>query len=349
MVPEAGNDSLIDRLLAAGLLPDSLVRIGIRRAVAARLREERDRCDRDRYVRMLRGSPIAVDTSSANEQHYEVPTEFFRRVLGSRLKYSCAWWPDGVTSLDAAEEAMLRLTCERARLGDGQSILELGCGWGSLTLWMAERYPNSRIVAVSSSATQKRWIDWRGFANVEVRTADMRTFDTAERFDRVVSVEMFEHMRNYEALMRRIASWLEPGGLLFVHVFSHARYAYLFEDNGPSDWMARYFFTGGQMPSHDLLPQFQDDLRLTEQWSLDGQHYQRTAEAWLANMDRHQAEVRPIFEATYGAENATRFVAYWRIFFMACAEVWGYRGGSEWGVSHYVFEPRHSQGGRPQS
>ncbi len=330
MVPEARNTGVIDRLLAAGVLPDSLVRIGIRRAIGARLRGERRRYDRDRYVRMLRESAIAVETSSANEQHYEVPTQFFRLVLGSRLKYSCAYWPAGVTSLDAAEEAMLRLTCERARIRDGQTILELGCGWGSLTLWMAEQYPNSRIVAVSNSATQKEWIDSRGFANVEVRTADMRTFDTDETFDRVVSVEMFEHMRNYEELMRRISRWITADGLLFVHVFSHSRYAYIFEDNGPSDWMARYFFTGGQMPSRDLLPQFQDDLRLLEEWSLDGTHYQRTAEAWLVNMDRHLAEIRPIF-----AEQ--RFVSYWRIFFMACAEVWGYRRGREWGVSHYLF------------
>ncbi|MGZ4778724.1 MAG: class I SAM-dependent methyltransferase [Thermoanaerobaculia bacterium] len=330
MVPEIRNPGLIDRLLAAGVLPDAVVRIGIRRAIAARLRQERARYDRDSYVRMLRASPIAIDTSSANEQHYEVPTAFFRLVLGPRLKYSCAYWPSDVTTLDGAEEAMFGLTCERARIRDGQTILELGCGWGSLTLWIAEQYPNCRIVAVSNSATQKEWIDSRGFANVEVRTADMRTFGTDETFDRVVSVEMFEHMRNYEELMRRISRWLTPDGLLFVHVFSHSRYAYIFEDNGPSDWMARHFFTGGQMPSHDLLPQFQDDLRLLDEWSLDGTHYERTAEAWLANMDRHLAEIRPIF-----AEQ--RFVSYWRIFFMACAEVWGYKGGREWMVSHYLF------------
>ena len=330
MVPQVRTPGVIDRLLAAGVLPDALVRIGIRRAIAARLRDEGARYDRDSYVRTLRQSPIAVETSSANEQHYEVPTAFFRLVLGSRLKYSCAYWPDGVTTLDGAEEAMLRLTCERARIRDGQTILELGCGWGSLTLWIAEKYPKCRIVAVSNSATQKEWIDSRGFANVEVRTADMRTFDTEAAFDRVVSVEMFEHMRNYEELMRRVSRWLTPNGLLFVHVFSHSRYAYIFEDNGPSDWMARHFFTGGQMPSHDLLPQFQDDLRLLEEWSLDGTHYQRTAEAWLVNMDRHLAEIRPIFVEP-------RFVSYWRIFFMACAEVWGYRGGREWIVSHYLF------------
>ena len=340
MVPET-RDGLIDRLLAAGLLPDAVVRFGIRRAIAARLRDEARRFDLDAYVRMLCDSPIAIDTAAANAQHYEVPTDFFRLVLGRHMKYSCAHWPDGVHSLDDAEESMLRLTCARARLANGQRILELGCGWGSLTLFMAQRFPKSRIVTVSNSATQKAWIDKvaaeRGLRNVEVRTEDMSTFDTEAVFDRVVSVEMFEHMRNYADLMRCIARWLAPDGELFVHVFSHSRFAYLFEDDGPSDWMARHFFTGGQMPSHALLPRFQDDLLLTASWVLDGTHYQKTAEAWLGNMDAHESEVLPIFASTYGKANATRFHAYWRTFFMSVAEVWGWRGGSEWGVSHYLF------------
>jgi cyclopropane-fatty-acyl-phospholipid synthase len=330
--------NFIDRLLESGRIPDPLLRIGIRRAVAQRLDEEAARIgDRDAYQRMLRESPLAVHTSDANEQHYEVPTEFFRLVLGPRLKYSCAYWPEGVETLAQAEDAMLALTCERAELADGQSILELGCGWGSLTLWMAERYPNARIVAVSNSASQKAWIDAHNLPNVTVLTRDMRDFDIQERFDRVVSVEMFEHMRNYELLLRRIRGWLRDEGKLFVHIFTHRAYAYLFEDRGPSDWMARHFFTGGQMPSDDLLLQFRDDLSCEERWTFDGTHYERTAEAWLARMDVRATEVREIFVRTYGAENAERFFHYWRVFFLSCAEVWGYRNGREWLVSHYRF------------
>lgn len=337
---------IVDSLLASGLVPDPLLRWGVRRAVARRAAEEdpgtpelREKKVRA-HVEMLRASPLAVRTEAANMQHYEVPADFFRLVLGPHLKYSCAFWPAGVATLAAAEEAMLRLTCERAGLADGQTILELGCGWGSLSLWMAQRYPRSRIVAVSNSASQKATIDAeavrRGFTNLEVRTCDMRDFDAGATFDRVVSVEMFEHMRNYAELLGRISAWLVPGGSLFVHLFAHAHVPYLFEDNGPSDWMARHFFTGGQMPSDDLLPRFRDHLTLDGHWTLDGTHYQKTAEAWLANMDARADQVRALFASVYGAE-ARRFFAYWRLFFIACAETWGYRAGNEWLVSHYRF------------
>jgi len=338
----------LDSLLERDILPDTLLRFGIRRLLRQRLREERrDSAEAQlealqSLVAQLRASPIAIETAAANEQHYEVPTRFFELCLGSRLKYSSGLWTDGIDTLDAAEEAMLALTCQRARIEDGQRILELGCGWGSLSLWMAERYPHARITGVSNSSTQRQHIESqcarRGIRNLTILTCDMNRFDIDERFDRVISVEMFEHMKNYERLLGNIARWLSPGGLLFVHIFTHREYAYHFEARSDSDWMARYFFSGGIMPSDDLLLYFQDDLSLKSHWRVSGRHYQQTAEAWLRNMDRHDAEIRPLLSATYGERNATRWRVYWRVFYMACAELWGFRNGEEWLVSHYLFE-----------
>jgi cyclopropane-fatty-acyl-phospholipid synthase len=455
--PESWSLSFAER----GLLPDWLVRIGIRRLNRRRLAEEgRGGVEAQRarlldWVRTLRQGPVAVATDAANVQHYEVPPAFFEKVLGRRLKYSSGLWSEGVRDLDEAEEAMLALTAERARLADGQEILELGCGWGSLTLWMAERFPRSRILAVSNSGDQRAFIEARararGLGNVEVLTRNAVDFDTDRRFDRVVSVEMLEHMRNYEVLLGRIAGWLRPGGLLFVHIFTHRAFAYPFEDREASDWMAREFFTGGQ----GLVPWIQalvaararggaieegmergaaalvaagvaavgdvtngltsgrplaraglvgtlfhevygftearaeEALRLAreargrlghpgpglrvapsphavysthpataaallaagpasihlaevpeERWFVNGSHYQRTAEAWLANLDRRREEILPVLAATYGSEQARRRLALWRIFFLACSELWGYAGGEEWIVSHYLFERR---------
>ncbi len=347
------DESLVGRLVAGGWLPDRALRIGIRRILAARLVEEARggaaavEARRRAWIEECRRGSIALATADANAQHYEVPAEFFVHVLGPRLKYSSGWWPPGVTTLAGAEDAMLALTGERARLADGQRILELGCGWGSLSLWMAERYPHATITAVSNSASQKRFIDARaaehGLRNLEVVTADMNGFAPAAGsppFDRVVSIEMFEHMRNYEELLRRIAGWLAPDGLLFVHVFAHRSFAYPYEDRGPSDWMARHFFTGGQMPSHDLLRRIDRDLHVVEDWRLNGAHYARTLEAWLVRMDAARAAILPMFREVYGTSDAERWWHQWRVFFLACAELFAYGGGEEWGVSHYVFTRR---------
>jgi cyclopropane-fatty-acyl-phospholipid synthase len=339
-----------DYLLERAVLPDWLIRAGIRRLLHHRLTAEYaasvDAQDKrlTSLIETLRTSPIASHTDKANEQHYELPAEFFRLVLGKRMKYSSAYYTLPSDSLDEAEETMLSLTCSRAGLADGMKILELGCGWGSLTLFMAERFPGAAITAVSNSATQRTYIEReigrRGLTNVAVVTADMNVFSSAERYDRAVSVEMFEHMRNYHLLMKNIAGWLRPGGKLFVHIFTHREVAYPFEVRDDTDWMAKYFFTGGIMPSDALLLSFNDDLVAERHWRLSGTHYQKTAEAWLANMDRCRKEIFPLLAVTYGKHQALKWWVYWRVFFMACAELWGYRDGREWGVSHYLFVHR---------
>ncbi len=338
-----------ERWLERGLVPDWLIRIGIRRLLRARLvRECADDPARaaerlERWIAECNRSPIAIATDAANTQHYEVPAAFFAKVLGTHRKYSSGLWTAGTQDLDGAEAAMLALSCERAGIADGMRVLDLGCGWGAMSLWIAQRFPNCEVVGVGNSASQRSDVlaraRGRGLANVEIVTADANTFVAPGRFDRIVSIEMMEHTRNWRALLARAASWLEPAGRMFVHVFTHRSVGYPFTEDGDGDWMARRFFTGGQMPADAQMLRFQDHLRVEAHWRVSGEHYRRTAEAWLANFDRHRADLEPVLRATYG-ERAAAMGNLWRVFFLACAELWGFAGGREWFVSHYRLARR---------
>ncbi len=337
-----------DSLIEQNKLPDFILRQGIRKLLKQRLTDEtlsdvelQQNAFND-LLDELRNSPIAINTADANQQHYEVPTIFYQYCLGKHLKYSSGYWREGVADIDASEADMLELTCNRAELQNGQDVLELGCGWGSLSLFMSAKYPGSRFTVVSNSTTQKAFIDnaarERGISNLTVITADMNTFQILQQFDRVVSVEMFEHMRNYKLLLSKVASFLKEDGKLFVHIFTHKTLAYKFEVKDETDWMSKYFFTGGIMPSNHLLFYFNDDLRVDQMWVVNGMHYSKTSEAWLSNMDAHKKEIMPVFEQTYGKDDAVKWWVYWRLFYLSCAELFGYDEGNEWMVCHYLFK-----------
>ena len=336
-------------LTEQGYVPDLVIRRGIRYLVKQRLREidvrntEKMAETQGQFIASMDNASTALVPEKANEQHYEVPASFYLKSLGPNLKYSCAYWPEGINTLADAEVAGLKATCEHAQLSDGQNILELGCGWGSLTLWMAEHYPASHITAVSNSRSQREFIEARALeknlTNIKIITCDMNDFDIdKEHFDRIVSVEMFEHMRNWSSLYKKVASWLKPGGRFFKHIFVHRAAAYPFEVNGPGDWMSEHFFSGGMMPSDDLPLFFQDELKLVRRWRWDGIHYEKTANAWLQNTDNHREQILEVFKDTYGDKSANMWLFRWRMFFMACAELFGYDDGQEWYVSHYLFE-----------
>ena len=332
------------RIVEKGLVPKPLLRRGIRRLLKARLQEQERRFQPHRHLALqrwvdeMRRAPVALVPDKANEQHYEVPAAFYDLVLGPRRKYSSAYYPDEHTTLEEAEVAMLARTVAMADLQDGQDILELGCGWGSLSLYMAETFPRNQIVGVSNSNTQRAFImgeaERRGLSNLSILTRDMNAFETQQRFDRIVSVEMFEHMRNWEELLRRAATWMRPDGRLFLHVFAHREYAYPFEVRDSSDWMSEYFFTGGMMPSHDLLDHLDIPFEVEERQAISGMHYARTAEDWLRNQEKRAESVLPILAETYGEHEASTWFHRWRVFFLACAELFAYDNGSQWLVSH---------------
>mgnify|MGYP002623788687 CR=1 FL=1 len=344
----------LERLLERGRLPDWLVRAGIRRLLRDRLRmehaddPERSAARLAAWIARCDASPVAIETRAANDQHYEVPAAFYARVLGRHRKYSSGLWEASTTTLDDAEAAMLRLTCERAGIADGQRVLDVGCGWGSLSLWIAREFPNCRVVGVSNSRGQREDVMARaraeGLTNVEIVTRDANDFDAETfaahgPFDRIVTVEMMEHTRNWRRLLACFAAWLAPAGKLFVHVFTHRTVGYEFADQGDDDWMARHFFTGGQMPADAQLLHFQDHFAVEAHWRVEGTHYARTAEAWLANLDRHRAELEPVLRSAYG-ERKDAMANLWRVFFLACAELWGFARGREWIVSHYRLRRR---------
>jgi len=332
--------------IARGEVSDNAIRKVLRFGITAELRQLQEggpagqAARQERLIQSLMEEPIAVATDEANRQHYEIPPEFFRLVLGKRMKYSCALWPEGMAGLEAAEEAMLDAVCKRACLKDGQRVLDLGCGWGALSLYIAGRYPSCRVLALSNSQAQKAYIDGlagsSGIQNLHVETANIAGWETAQRFDRILSIEMFEHMRNYEALLAKLAGWLAPEGRLFVHVFSHRSHAYKFEGS----WLAERFFTGGLMPSDDLLLHFQRDVCLLDRWRLDGTHYQKTCEAWLKRLDANRERALASLVGARADATPLRLLTEFRLFFMTCAEAFGYAQGQEWGISHYLFESR---------
>ena len=345
--------SLINTSLALaekGIMPDNFIRAGIRKLASGRLNEiSANNCEAGSkisadFITAMNQSKIAEVPELANAQHYEIPAEFFFYCLGNNRKYSSCFWMPDTKDLDEAELLALKQTCEHADIQDGQQILELGCGWGSLSLWMATHYPNAQITGVSNSNSQREYITQMakslGITNLSIITADMNNFEAPSSYDRIVSVEMFEHMRNWQVLYGKVAGWLKPKGKFFKHIFVHRNTPYLFEVQGSEDWMSQYFFSGGMMPSDDLPAHFQDDLKLINRWRWDGTHYEKTANAWLANMDANADLITPILVQTYGVKESEMWRNRWRMFYMACAELFGYNNGQEWWVGHYLFEKR---------
>ncbi|POB13470.1 MULTISPECIES: SAM-dependent methyltransferase [Pseudomonadati] len=338
--------SILMNAAERGYIPDPLIRMGIRKLIKQRKDEINKNLEfhKSGIINDFNKSLIAEDVDKANEQHYELPPEFFKLVLGANLKYSSALFDNGITSLDEAESAMLEKYCERAQIVDGMDILELGCGWGSLSLFLARKFPNSKITAISNSNGQREFIEERikerSLNNLEIKTCDINDFNIENKFDRIVSIEMFEHMRNYNSLFKKVASWLKDDGRLFIHIFCHKDASYFFETQGEDNWMGRYFFTGGVMPSFDLFEKVQDSFKLVEKWKVNGANYQETSEQWFLNMEKKRSEIMKVMANTYGEDQANIWFHRWKIFFASCAELFGYDNGEEWFVGHFLFEKK---------
>lgn len=337
----------VDKLVATGLIPDFVLRSFINKYLNLRLSEvSRDYKNKDNYLNDLvsefKNGPIAIETDEANNQHYMVPPKFFEYCLGKHLKYSCCHW-EKATNLDEAEKEILEITIERSGIKDGDRILELGHGWGAITLFLGEKFPNSEILAVSNSSRQGEYIleqaKNRGITNIRIQTADMNDLELDEKFDRVISIEMFEHMRNYHELLKRISSWLNPEGTLFVHIFTHKDYTYKYEVVDHTDWMSKYFFSGGIMPGQNIFNSLQEHMTVKDQWKVNGKHYAKTCRAWLNKTDRYKSEIMELFRDHYSQQDARKWFHFWRVFFMSCEELFNYDNGNEWFVTHYLLQP----------
>ncbi|KAM3757893.1 hypothetical protein ACB098_01G001800 [Castanea mollissima] len=336
--------------LERNLLPDAVIRKLTRLLLATRLRSgykpsaQLQLSHLLQFVLSLREMPIAIKTDDPKTQHYELPTSFFKLVLGNNLKYSSCYFSDNSKTLENAEETMLELYCERSQLKDGHTVLDVGCGWGSLSLYIARKYSNCRVTGICNSTTQKAYIEEQcrdlRLQNVEIIVADISLFEMEASYDRIFSIEMFEHMKNYEDLLKKISKWLKEDSLLFIHHFCHKAFAYHFEDLNEDDWITRYFFSGGTMPSANLLLYFQDDVSVVNHWLVNGKHYAQTSEEWLKRMDKNLSSIKPIMESTYGKDSAVKWTVYWRTFFIAVAELFGYNGGEEWMVAHFLFKKK---------
>lgn len=339
---------MLDFSLRYGLLPEFALNLASQYLIKQRLTMEKQSFQQSQgqnkldLIAGLKSSKIALSTDKANEQHYEVPTKYFQLVLGPHLKYSSCYWESDTETLSSAEENMLKIYCRRAELKPGQRILDLGCGWGSASLYIAEHIPDVEIYCISNSATQKQHIEQqakqRGLNNIHCIKADTNHVSFDQQFDRIISIELFEHLRNYEIVLKNVSQWLAPEGRLFVHIFCHKQYAYPFSVDEKNSWMAQHFFTDGIMPSADLLSHFQQDLKLANQWEVNGTHYAKTCDAWLQRHKAKKREILEIFAQCYGAQDATLYWEYWRIFYMASRNLFAWDEGNEWFVSHYLFE-----------